>query len=313
MSGIFHISYICSDKVDASDRFRGINDDAVVNLMNSMAEEGQLNPIWVRPWDYERSTHKLVIGLHRLEAARRLGWASIEARITDKDEVECRLMEIAENLHRSELTATERSEQLAEWIRLTEERRHQGVLAQVAPKLGRPESGVKAAARELGIERTEAQRAVKIAAITPEAKEAAKAAGLDDNQSALLKVASYADADQVEAVAAIVREKAEKPKSQPKDTIISLSADEYKVLVDKAEATKAAVASVADKYISRTGVPGVPYYGEGRKVVVETLLSTWSAATRAERAAFMSKVGLVLAERDDLKTVSTVCFLNASA
>jgi hypothetical protein len=60
------------------------------------------------------------------------------------------------------------------------------------------------------------ERAVKIAGISPEAKEAAKAAGLDDNQSALLKVSSYADEDQVEAVAEIVREKAAKAATSQK-------------------------------------------------------------------------------------------------
>jgi hypothetical protein len=76
---------------------------------------------------------------------------------------------------------------------LTEERE---ISAQVAPKIakdgstrGRPESGINAATRELGIDRTEAQRAVKIAGIAPEAKAEARALHLDDNQSALLKAA----------------------------------------------------------------------------------------------------------------------------
>ncbi|WP_192707102.1 hypothetical protein [Methylobacterium sp. OAE515] len=51
------------------------------------------------------------------------------------------------------------------------------------------EGGVRAATRELGIERTEARRALKIDGIAPAAKEAARAAGLENNQSALLKVA----------------------------------------------------------------------------------------------------------------------------
>jgi hypothetical protein len=58
---------------------------------------------------------------------------------------------------------------------LTDQKR-QEISAQVGPKSksesnpkgsGRKESGVKAAAREFGIERHEAHRAVKIAAITP--------------------------------------------------------------------------------------------------------------------------------------------------
>lgn len=56
--------------------------------------------------------------------------------------------------------------------------------------------GVRAAVRELpGVTRQEAQRAIKIDGITPEAHEAARQAGLNDNQSALLKIASYADED----------------------------------------------------------------------------------------------------------------------
>ena len=48
--------------------------------------------------------------------------------------------------------------------------------AQIAPKpSGRPKSGINAAARTLGVERTEAQRAVKRAErIAPEVKEAVR-------------------------------------------------------------------------------------------------------------------------------------------
>ena len=45
-----------------------------------------------------------------------------------------RLWAVAENLHRSDLTATERAAHIAEWIRLTDERR-KVLPAQVAPKL----------------------------------------------------------------------------------------------------------------------------------------------------------------------------------
>jgi ParB family chromosome partitioning protein len=54
----------------------------------------------------------------------------------------------------------------------------------------RPEGGINAATRDLGIERTEAQRSIKIDAIAPEARQAAIDAGLADNQPALLKIAA---------------------------------------------------------------------------------------------------------------------------
>jgi hypothetical protein len=109
-----------------------------------------------------------------------------------------------ENLHRAELTVLERATHTAEWIRLTEERGlakaelalpapKPAQVAQVSdkPKGGRgKKDGLSAATRELGIERTEAQRSIKIDAIAPEAKQAATDAGLADNQSALLKIAA---------------------------------------------------------------------------------------------------------------------------
>jgi ParB family chromosome partitioning protein len=50
---------------------------------------------------------------------------------------------IAENLHRSDLTKLERDEQVAQWIKITER-----ISVQSAPKMerGRPEGGVSAAA-----------------------------------------------------------------------------------------------------------------------------------------------------------------------
>lgn len=89
------------------------------------------------------------------------------------------------------LNTNERSELINGWIALTEmqidEQKAQS--AQIAPieskrtdgKGHRPEGGINAAARELGVERTEAQRVRKISSLPPEVKQAARAAGLDDN------------------------------------------------------------------------------------------------------------------------------------
>jgi ParB family chromosome partitioning protein len=57
----------------------------------------------------------------------------------------------------------ERADHIAEWVRLTGEQKG----AQVAPPGGKQphDKGIKAATRELGIDRSEAQRACKIAAM----------------------------------------------------------------------------------------------------------------------------------------------------
>ena len=176
-------------------RLRPLDDDAVRALMNSITKIGLQSPITVRierefdgRGNAVEETPVLIAGAHRLEAAKRLGWHFIDAYVFEGDERDARMWEIAENLHRADLTVLERSEQVSEWVRLAEERE---VLAQLAPKPqgGRPQGGTRAAARDIGVTRDEARRSEKVAALAPEAKEAARAAGLDDNQSALLAAA----------------------------------------------------------------------------------------------------------------------------
>ena len=71
--------------------------------------------------------------------------------------------------HHAELSVAERAEMVALWMRLTGEK-----VAQVAPPGGRQprDQGIRSAVRDLGIDRTEAQRSIKTARIAPEAKQA---------------------------------------------------------------------------------------------------------------------------------------------
>jgi len=177
-------------------RARGLNTEAVDRLAESVKRIGLQTPITVR-YDDASGDVILVAGLHRLEAARRLGWETIPAIYTDGTPDEARMWEIAENLHRADLSQLERDEHVAEWIALAER-----ISAQVAPKMdrGRPEAGINKAARELGVDRTDAQRAVKVAGLAPEAKEAARDAGLADNRTALLQAAKEPPERQAEAL-----------------------------------------------------------------------------------------------------------------
>lgn len=186
-------------------RRRHVSDDAVVALAGSMREIGLQNPILVRyveeavlpDGEVLANAPVLIAGETRLRAAKSLGWEKIDAIEAKVDDIEAAMIEIAENLHRADLTALERAEQVAEWVRLAEER-GQSKLSQpeTVSRGGRgKEGGVRAAARELNVGKDEAHRAVKIAALAPEAKEAAIAAGLDKNQSALLDAAKAETAD----------------------------------------------------------------------------------------------------------------------
>jgi hypothetical protein len=114
-------------------------------------------------------------------------------------DIEARKWQIAENLHRAELTVLERADHVAEWIRLTAE---QQVVSGKLPETREGRPGVPASVKgELGIGDDEAKRAVKISALAPETKETAQQLHLDDNQAALLEAAASADPEkQVETL-----------------------------------------------------------------------------------------------------------------
>lgn len=58
-----------------------------------------------------------------------------------------------------------------------------------AKKRGRPEGGIRKAARDLGLPEVEVRRALKVASLSPEAQDKARKTGLDNNRSALLAAA----------------------------------------------------------------------------------------------------------------------------
>lgn len=199
---------------------RSLQQDAVAKIAESLERIGLRVPITVRKASRYRDDHpadvwEVVSGRHRVAAARHLGWRHIDAMVSTGDPVEDRLWEISENLHRAELTPLEQSEHIAEWVRLTGKKG-----AQNEPPCGgrQPhDKGIKAAVRELGIERNEAQRAVKVDSLSPEAKQAARDAGLDKKQSALLAAASERTAEaQVAKVKDLAAEAAEKAKDKAK-------------------------------------------------------------------------------------------------
>ena len=119
-----------------------------------------------------------------------LGWAEIDAMLLDvdvEDTTRHRLIEISENLHRAELSALERAQLMKEWVELTGQK---PVQVEQVSKGGRGNrSGEAEAARQLGVDRVDVHRSLKIASLSPEAQEVARENGLADNKSALLDAA----------------------------------------------------------------------------------------------------------------------------
>lgn len=191
------IMNVSLDEIAIGDR-REVNEEAVKKLAKSIKEIGLQHPITVRSVD---GVFHLVAGRHRLEAHRLLGEDLVPAAIVRMDELDAEMWEISENLHRAELTVLERDQNVTRWIELKELKR---VSSQSEKKPGRPESGVNAASRELGIDKNDAYRAVKVAGLSDEAKAAAVELGLDDNRSALLEAAKQPEDKQADALRARV-------------------------------------------------------------------------------------------------------------
>lgn len=187
---------ITIEDIDIADARREVNTATVKRLADSIDKLGLRHPITVRE---KGDRYILVAGRHRIEAFKKLGREHIPATIVKMNNDDARLWEIAENLHRAELTKLERDDNIAEWIKIVD-RQKPVQSAQVSGGRGL-EGGLSAASRDLGVERTDAIRAVKVASLSEEAKDAARETGLDDNRSALLEAASKPTiAEQVAAI-----------------------------------------------------------------------------------------------------------------
>src|SRR5690349_8168778 len=104
------IEQLYVDEIEVGQRRREVSADKVKTLADSMSKIGLRTPITIR--SNNDSMILLVAGAHRLEAAKSLGWEKIDCIVLDCDEVDAELWEIAENLHRAELTVLERGEQI---------------------------------------------------------------------------------------------------------------------------------------------------------------------------------------------------------
>ena len=76
-------------------------------MADSLSSIGLLNAITI-----DRN-HVLIAGLHRLEAAKLLGWDSIRCLVIDLDNLQAELAEIDENFIRMDLLPVERGDLLA--------------------------------------------------------------------------------------------------------------------------------------------------------------------------------------------------------
>jgi ParB family chromosome partitioning protein len=129
------------------DGHRKVDQETVSRIAESIRANGLLHPIVVRRRKTVSGLGKvitteivLVAGAHRLAAAKLAGLKYIPAVFLKGDDSHARLVTIEENLCRKDLTVLERSDQLAEWMRITKQLEVSGHDVR-KPEGGRPEGG----------------------------------------------------------------------------------------------------------------------------------------------------------------------------
>ena len=188
--------------------------EAIDAMTASIREVGMMNPITVT------ADHTLIAGLHRLEAAKRLGWTEIECSVSGMDALHTELAEIDENYVRASLTPLESSKLL---LRRKEiyETLHPETKAGAAQGDGmkraaeggdladnlsvRPKPFAEDTADRLGVDARTVRRQVKIAKdLTPEAQDIIEKSGAKVTQQNLSKLCRLDPEQQKEAVGQLV-------------------------------------------------------------------------------------------------------------
>lgn len=231
-------------------RWRTPTGKQIAMLQDSLRENGLLAPIVVRLANegngHSRKSWVLVSGATRLAAAKKEGWSNIEARILEGSDVVMEMAELAENLHRGELTKLERDQQIARYIELCGSK---GILRGPRAKIGRgrPEGGLRAAARELHVAPSTARDAMRVADITEPAAAIVAELGLADNPAAYRAVAAEPTA---KAQIAKAREIAGQKATGGDSTVLKARGSQVDALV---AAWKAARNAARREFLARIG------------------------------------------------------------
>ena len=167
--------------IEIGERHRALSNDAVERLAKSMAEIGLRHPVSVRIVDemmvdgeLTAGVPVLVAGAHRLAAAKALGWDRIECIEVDDDAITAELWELAENLHRLDLTKEQRDGHIRRYAELLQARRQVGQNVQIESKRAdgkghRPKSVATEVAEQTGLSARTVRRALAPAPPEPKA------------------------------------------------------------------------------------------------------------------------------------------------
>ena len=179
--------------------------EAVQALAGSMAESGLMNPVTVD------AGHSLIAGLHRLEAAKLLGWTEVECTVCEMDGLHAELAEIDENLIRTNCSDLELAELLARRKKIYEAL-HPATIARNLPghasnygssddkQTGEGKPFSRDTAEKMGVSPRTVERHVQIAEnLSPETKEILRGADTKVTKQNLTKLSRLEPEQQTEA------------------------------------------------------------------------------------------------------------------
>lgn len=109
-------------------------DEHIEELKESLENDGQLNPIIVRP---ENNHYVVISGHSRLRAARDLGWGEIEAEVRELSDEEADKLSLTSNMFRKEMSNLEQGKVLNKLMN-----EHGWNKTEVAEKVGKSTSWV---------------------------------------------------------------------------------------------------------------------------------------------------------------------------
>ena len=265
-------------------------------LSESISEVGMMNPITVG------ANHNLVVGLHRLEAAKLLGWTEIDCNVRELDELHAELAEIDENVIRTGLSDLELSELLARRKRIYEtlhpETRHGGDRKSetIKSSICRDDpvkSFAEDTAEKMGVSPRTVERHVQIAEnLTPEAKDVLRNADRKITKQKMMILSRMKPEEQ--------REEAEK--------LVNGTIQPSKEYDASSFASEVAVLKSADKDFSCTPESFVMEVSCCLKKIVEELRwveipyyqSVFSSLSQEQLSAIQNEVNTVHAALDNL-------------
>ena len=265
-------------------------------LSESISEVGMMNPITVD------ADNNLVAGLHRLEAAKLLGWTEIDCNVRELDELHAELAEIDENVIRTGLSDLELSELLARRKRIYEtlhpETRHGGDRKSetIKSSICRDDpvkSFAEDTAEKMGVSPRTVERHVQIAEnLTPEAKDVLRNADRKITKQKMMILSRMKPEEQ--------KEEAEK--------LVNGTIQPSKEYDDSSFASEVAVLKSADKDFSCTPESFVMEVSCCLKKIVEELRwveipyyqSVFSSLSQEQLSAIQNEVNTVHAALDNL-------------